>query len=373
MRIAYVCADQGIALCGVKGASVHMRSLAAALARRGHRVLVACARTDGPNPMPAGVRVTALPPNGQAEWLIRTFKVAEIESVLERYSLSSSAGMEAAQALGLPFTLEVNAPLADEAARFRGLPNVDWWRARERDLIREAGQVVVVSAALRDHALACGALPGVISVVPNGVDVGRYRQGGRAAIRSKFGIEGSVVFGFVGSLKAWHGVSVLLEAFAALPRTHRLLVVGDGPERVALETQAGRLGVRRRVVFAGAVPHAEVPAYLDAMDVGVAPFEPISGFYFSPLKVIEYLAAGLPVVASRQGDLPQVVGDAGILYEPGSPDALIDALRRLADDRDLRTRLRRNAVARTDSLDWNHVAARIEKVLAGPLHQGTRA
>jgi glycosyltransferase involved in cell wall biosynthesis len=373
VRIAYVCADPGIPLGGVKGASLHMRSLAAALARRGHELLVVCARTEGPNPAPPGALVVELPLEAQAGWLVRKFDSAGIETVLERYSLQGGAALEAARALGLPFTLEVNAPLVEEAARFRGLQDVEMWRERELRLLAEADRVVVVSTALLVHALAAGARPAAVTVVPNGVQLELFRRGGGESMRNELGIDAAIVIGFAGSLKPWHGVGRLLEAFASLPSSCRLLVVGEGPERNTLEAQARRLGLGARAIFTGAVLHAQIPAYLDAMDVGAAPFEPMAGFYFSPLKVVEYLAAGLPVVASRQGDLPLLVGDAGILYEPGGQDALTDALRRLAGDAELRSRLGRNAVARAATLDWDSVAARVEGVLAAELNQGMRA
>lgn len=372
MRIAYVCADPGIPLGGDKGASVHLRSLAAAMARRGNQVVLMCARIDGSNPPPSGVRVLELPAEGQARWLAEQFARAGIEAVLERYSLPGGLALQAARTLGLSFTLEVNAPLADEAARFRGLQNVEMWRAREQQLMAEADRLIVVSTALRDHALAAGARQGSISVIPNGVDLALFQHGGRDRIRRQLGIDDALVIGFVGSLKPWHGVSLLLEAFAALPDSHRLLIVGDGPERHALEARASILGLGGRALFAGAVAHAQVPAYLDSMDIGTAPFESITGFYFSPLKVVEYLAAGLPVVASRQGDLLLLVGNAGILYEPGSQDGLTGALRRLGEDTKLRARLGRNAVARASALDWDRVAARVENSLAAALRQEMR-
>ena len=373
MKIAYVCADPGIPLGGTKGASVHLRSLAEALVRRGHELLLFCARTEGSNPPPRGARIVKLPPQGQASWLVKKFAAASVEAVLERYSLPGGSALEAARILGLPFTLEVNAPLVEEAARFRGLQDVDMWRERERKLLGEADRVVVVSRALRDHVLAAGTRPDAVSVIPNGVELDLFRRGGGDAVRNRLGIDDAFVIGFVGSLKPWHGVSLLLEAFATLPSSYRLLVVGEGPEEASLKARASLLGLHARALFAGAVPHAEIPAYLDGMDIGTAPFEAMTGFYFSPLKVVEYLAAALPVVASRQGDLPLLVGDAGLLFEPGSREALTGALRRLGEDAALRSRMGRAAVARAGSLDWDHVAARVEDFIAGAVHQRTPA
>jgi glycosyltransferase involved in cell wall biosynthesis len=350
---------------------VHLRSLAEALVRRGNEVLLLCARTDGSNPPPAGARILQLPSEGQPTWLAAKFAWGGVETVLERYSLPSGPALQAARTLRLPYTLEVNAPLVDEAARFRGLQDVEVWRERERILLSEADRVVVVSQALRDHVIAAGARSGAIKVVPNGVQVDLFRRGGREAIRDRLGIDDALVVGFVGSLKPWHGVGLLLEALADLPSSYRLLIVGAGPEEKSLKTRADLLGLGKRALFAGPVPHAEVPSYLDAMDIGAAPFEPMGGFYFSPLKVAEYLAAGLPVVASRQGDLPELVGNAGLFYEPGNRKDLRGVLRRLGEDAELRARLGRQAVARAGTLDWDRVAARVEDALVGALSRRT--
>jgi len=365
MRIAYICADPGIPLRGGKGASVHLRSLATALAGRGHDVLLGCARLDGPNPPPPSVGLVELPKNGNGQWLGETFSELQIEAVIERYAIDGGAALDAAAGLGLPYVLEVNAPLVDEAARFRGLKDAEHWRQRERSLVVRAGHVVVVSTALREHVIASGADPAAVEVIPNGVDVELFGQGGGAAVRARWGLGSALVIGFAGSLKPWHGVRVLLEAARELPPEIRVLVVGDGPEREALEKLASKEhGLQERVVFAGAVLHAEMPAYLDAMDVAVAPFEALAGFYFSPLKVAEYMGSGRPVVASRQGDLADLLAGTGLLTEPGDAPELRDALLNLASDADLRCRLGDAARARAKGMSWTLVAERVEGVLA---------
>jgi glycosyltransferase involved in cell wall biosynthesis len=99
------------------------------------------------------------------------------------------------------------------------------------------------------------------------------------------------------------------------------------------------------------------------MDVGTAPYAPQPVFYFSPLKIAEYLAAGLPVVASEQGDIPRLVGDAGMLVPPGDAAALQRALETLRADARLRTRLATAARARAAGLGWDSVAAQVESLL----------
>lgn len=366
MRLAYVCTDRGIPVRGVKGASVHLRSLAGALARRGHQVLLVCARRDGSNPIPDGVDVAELPEGAGREWLRDLFLQHGSQAVLERHALGGGEALEAAADRELPYALEVNARLVDEASRFRGLVDVERWRRWERALLRRAPSVVVVSSALRGHAIQLGADPAAVTVIPNGVDVELFAGGEGSAVRARLGLGTALVVGFAGSLKPWHGVRLLVEAVAELPLECRLLIVGAGPELESLETLAAGRGIRERAVFTGGVAHADVPAHLAAMDVATAPFEPVPDFYFSPLKVVEYMAAGLAVVASRLGDIPDLMAGTGLLIPPGDVGALRDALGRVGQDSALRRRLGQAARARAGALSWDAVAGRVEDVLCAP-------
>ncbi|MEZ4647882.1 MAG: glycosyltransferase [Candidatus Eisenbacteria bacterium] len=161
---------------------------------------------------------------------------------------------------------------------------------------------------------------------------------------------------FSGSPSLWHGGDVLLDAFLEARETIpslRLLFVGEGPEKKALEKRARKKGVDAFVTFTGAVPHEQVPELLAASDVLTAPYLPHDDFYFSPLKVLEYLAAGRPVVASGIGEIWELVDDScGRLVEPGSVKELARTLIELGADPDLRRALGERARERTRGADW---------------------
>jgi glycosyltransferase involved in cell wall biosynthesis len=178
-----------------------------------------------------------------------------------------------------------------------------------------------------------------------GADTDRFHPG--AAGPLSFVPPPGIVAVFAGAFRSWHGAIHLARAIRLLRergnRNVSALGIGDGPERGVVQAEAGALD---RVVFTGAIPHDRMPAALAAAHVGVAPFDlgahkPLSlGFYWSPLKMFEYMAAGLPVVAPAAARIPQLVGHGieGLLYDPADPTALAHALEQLTDAQ-LRTRL----------------------------------
>ncbi|MCH7823683.1 MAG: glycosyltransferase family 4 protein [Acidobacteria bacterium] len=396
MRIAYLCADRGIPLSGCKGASIHVRAIAQALAQRGHDVQVAAVRdTDGvPGFLPgitpvgfdrslkdlkesirdAGGRVLASEAYGLLlnslcfDTLENIHRQGSIEAVYERYSLWSTAGARFAHKHRIPYVLEVNAPLVGEQRAYRDLALPEVAEGIEAYLFRRADAIFVPSEELRDYIIGrVGLRPRVIAI-PNGVDLRLFDEPPDLTGRDRERLENRFVIAFVGSLKPWHGIDSLLVAFERLkssePRAH-LLVVGAGPLLPRVREEAERLG-EDAVTVVGAVPHQQVAAWLRYADVGVAPYPPLEDFYFSPLKVVEYLAAGLPVVASDIGQLPQLVAheQTGLLVPPGDATALAEALARLCSDAKLRRRMGRRARRRARAHHgWEQVAARVDETL----------
>ena len=353
MRIAYVCTDPGIPVFGSKGASIHVQAVLGELSRAGHELHLLTPRAGGYAPVPVEVHLLPAVARGSAAERERAAQRSDqaVDAVLdelsadlvyERYALWGRTATAWAARTGTPSLLEVNAPLVDEQLRFRELVDVDRADAVGIAALGAASAVVCVSDAVADWARTVSPRPERVFVIPNGVDPERIRPRS-APVTPVTGTDFTI--GFVGSLKAWHGVETLLEALARLALSGdgwRLLVVGDGPLRSTLVAQAARLGVSDQVEFTGAVPPTEVPAQLQRMDVGCAPYGPEDTAYFSPLKVYEYLAAGLPVVASAIGQLPAALdhGDLGRLVPPGDVTALAQALAGVRADASWRDRVR---------------------------------
>ena len=376
MRIAYVCADAGVPVFGRKGCSVHVQEVAGALRAAGAVVSLFASSLGGrPTPALAGAPLRRLPrPSGKdgaarerealkANGALREALEASgpFDAVYERYALWSFAGMEYARDAGIAGLLEVNAPLIEEQAAHRGLV---YRKAAENVADRAfaaASRLIAVSEPLARWVNLRRRAGGHVHVIPNAIDPARFRAKVRPTRRA------AEVFtvGFVGSLRPWHGLSVLADAFARLHArwpASRLLVVGDGPERASFESALDRLGLRHAAELTGAVAAHRVPGLLASMDAAVAPYPPQADFYFSPLKVYEYMAAGLPVVASRIGQIADAIrdGESGLLCPPGDAENIAYALGRLAADAALRTRL--GAEARRQVLaqrTWGAVAERI--------------
>ena len=364
MRIAYVSCDRGVPIFGSKGASIHVRELCRALHEAGNDVLIVSPRLGGRRPSGFGPAVVelALDPEDEAACAFLADDVAagpgaarEVRSLLysaglrhrlesllrdfgadvvyERYALLATAGVSAARAIGVPHQLEVNAPLSQEQAAHRGLSFVHAAREVERAVLRGADRVIAVSAGVAAWARAQGVARSRISLLPNAVDPGRFAVGtaDRSATRANLGIGDTAVIGFLGTLKPWHAVDGLIRATALLVRGGlrvRLLVIGDGPERPRLEVLARAERIEHHVIFVGAVEHDDVPRYLAAVDAAAVTYGAEPAFYFSPLKLFEYLAAARPVVAAAAGDIGCCIRDGvtGLLYPPGDVEALAQAL-----------------------------------------------
>ncbi|MGB9606809.1 MAG: glycosyltransferase family 4 protein, partial [Bryobacteraceae bacterium] len=303
--------------------------------------------------------------------------------VMERYYNFAGAGLYWAHRLGIPSVLEVNALIVDP-------PQV--WKRRMDDLLggpmrrwalrqcRWAGRIVTPL-----HTTVPAEIPRErIVEIPWGANTERFRPEVRAerceeieALRTRLGLPlDARVVAFVGSFRPWHGAREFVEAMARLSNKREKcfgLLVGDGPQRRAVEALAQEQGASSRFRFVGHVPYGDVPLYLALADLGVAPFRTdahpalrAAGFFWSPLKVFEYMAMGLPVVTSDISPLNRVVrqGEEGLLVPEGDSEALAEAMAHLLEEQDAAREMGRRARARVVAeYSWARHCERLEAVL----------
>ena len=221
----------------------------------------------------------------------------------------------------------------------------------------------------RRNLLRAGIADEKIVVNPNGVDTERFRPGiGGDTVRRKLDVaEDETLAGFVGTFGPWHGVVTLAQAITLLPSRSRVrfLLVGAGRLREEVERIVRAAGKEHQVIFSGHIEHERVPALLDACDMLLSPHVPLedgSEFFGSPTKLFEYMAMGKGIVASRLGQIGEVLVDqeTALLTEPGDAQQLAAAILRLSRSRELRERLgvaaRRAAIAEHT---WKHNAQRV--------------
>lgn len=373
MKILYLCPDAGVPVLGRKGASVHVRQLIAAFDRVGHNVVLAAQLLNkSPWEKPESVAATLLhlKPGSSASASVAALKEfcealgaqsslsgelrrilynKELENELkrrfdsdppdfiyERASLYAIAGTSLARAFDVPLVVELNAPLAAEQSAYRATGLGELAIRAEQWTLSQADTVVAVSSSLREHAVALGVAAERVHVIPNGVDPSLFHPASPdPALRKRWGIGESPVIGFLGGLRPWHGVEVLPELLERLIKRHlnlKLVIAGDGQLRSALERDFSERGLRDGVIITGTIPHEEVPAVIRQFDVALAPYPKLDhSFYFSPLKLFEYMACGIPVVAANLGQIAEVVSDSetALLYPAGELDALAAACDRL--------------------------------------------
>ena len=301
--------------------------------------------------------------------LLREMERSPVDLIYQRYGRFTWAGVEASLRTGVPLFLEYNGSEVWIGKHWDMSGMIPLLERFERLNLNAAERIFVVSDVERRNLLRAGVADEKIVVNPNGVDTDKFRPGiGGASVRRELGIgPQETLAGFVGTFGPWHGVLTLAEAVTMLPTDSavRFLLVGAGKFREEVERIIRAAGRAPQVVFTGHVEHERVPALLDACDILLSPHVPLedgSEFFGSPTKLFEYMAMGKGIVASRLGQIGDVLSDqeTALLTEPGNARELADAIMQLSGSPELRERL--GAAAREAAIErhtWKRNAGRV--------------
>lgn len=258
-------------------------------------------------------------------------------------SLNAIAALKAGKKFGIPVVYEVRAfwedAAVDHGTSTEGGLRYRLTRALETHALKRADAVTTICEGLRRDIVARGIPADKITVIPNAVDIDKFAVGGVADqdLKTKLGLQGARLIGFIGSFYAYEGLDILLRAVPALTAERpdlRILLVGGGPEDARLRRMAQDLGIADKVVFTGRVPHDQVQMYYDLLDVLVYPRLSMRlTDLVTPLKPLEAMAQGRVLAASDVGGHLELIvdGKTGVLFKADDPQALADKVGALAD------------------------------------------
>ncbi|WP_186759421.1 glycosyltransferase family 4 protein [Arthrobacter alpinus] len=279
-----------------------------------------------------------------------------------------------AKALNIPWVYEVRGQLADTWASSRGdavkeSERYVKFQASEAQVMQDADAVVTLGKAMLDGIVSQGIASDKVVAGPNAVG-GDFLLAPRtpAEAREKLGLDPELNYiGTISSLVDYEGLDRLIEAYAILAPEFpslRVLLVGAGTAAPALQAQAARLGLEDKVIFTGRVPREQAPTYHQALDIFVVPRKDLDVTRaVTPLKPVEALASGRPVVASDLPALREIVdhGVTGMLNPADDPQSLAETLASLLDNEALRRRLGENGRQKVlESRTWAANAQRYE-------------
>jgi glycosyltransferase involved in cell wall biosynthesis len=363
---------------------IHIGEMIDAFRSAGHEVVVramAHSETRGTGHEGFWQRLKQLLPGGVFELAAIGYNVVDYvtfgralrqhrpDFVYKRHALNDFGVILAAKRHGVPLLLEVNRLYSSvQHTQFEHLRMQRLCRLCERLAASQATIVAAVSTPLADLVRGLIKDRGKVMVLPNGAnpDLFQPQPEVRAQVREELGWSDSVVVGWSGILREWHGVDLLIQAVARVESLN-LLIIGDGPDRARLESLIERLGLARRVKFTGRLSHADVVRYIGAVDIAASSADRTG--VASPMKLLEYMAMERATVAPRSPNIEDLIDDEddGLLFQPGSEEALAAALRRLVSDEALRLKLGRQARLKVVRFrNWRRNAEIVIRAVTGP-------
>jgi glycosyltransferase involved in cell wall biosynthesis len=267
----------------------------------------------------------------------------------------------------IPYVLEVNAPILYERGRYHSYISRELEKIFEKRLFAKVNKIIVVSNVLKSYLLTMGVSEEKIAVVPNGADEDMFNPDiSGLEIRKSYQLEDKKVICYSGSLdQQWQGIGDILKSAKIINSSDpsvRFLIIGNTEGQEVMVKLAPD-----NVIFTGQIEHINVPAYLAAADILLAPYKLEEdfrdvGFYNSPVKLFEYMAMGKPIITSNIGQIEEIIehGKTGLMIEPGNYNELARNILTLMEDEQLKKKLGKNARIEVEkNYTWERNARKI--------------
>ena len=292
-------------------------------------------------------------------------------------ALNGLAALKMAKKYRIPLVYECRAfwedAAVDHGTTREGSLRYRVTRALETHVFRQASAVTTICEGLRNDIMTRGVSPEKITVIPNAVDIDKFTFGEKAdpALLEQWQLTGKTVLGFIGSFYAYEGLLLLLEALPEIMQQQadvRLLLVGGGPQQQAIQDKIQALGLQQAVIMPGRIPHDQVQAYYNLVDIFVYPRLSMRlTDLVTPLKPLEAMAQGRIVVASDVGGHHELIRDreTGYLFKAGDRQALAQSVLQALDDQPHWSDLRRRGRTYVEDVrNWQCSVAHYPSVYA---------
>ncbi|HPG40418.1 MAG TPA: glycosyltransferase family 4 protein [bacterium] len=313
----------------------------------------------------------------------RFLKSCRADLVIVRIDAFRYSASLLARILGLPLLIEADGANSWEWLHYSNKDgNIwkSWLLFVERFCFRLADSVFVQSKVAKDYYLDLYPIAAdKITVITNGADPVQQLPDPHV-LKEQLGINKSaVVCGFMGSLHYWHNTGLLFELVNRLltddPDLYFLIVGGGGPMTDDFIRQCSGCEWKKRVIFTGYIEHSKTPLYVNLFDIALAPYATSGLFYYSPVKIFEYMVQGKAIVTTRIGQIAELItaGESGLFFDPNSPGDLVAKVRSLLSEPAYRKRIgeRARQVIMANHT-WNHKAAQLEEQCLAALHKHGR-
>lgn len=382
LSILYLIGDRGLDLTKGEGYKIHVLKIIDGLKKKGHKVFLLTINEGLSLPefenyltirhkylrfffhrfFPFSGTLNSI---NILKHIIRLHKLHKFDVIHERFGLYSYGGILASKLLGIPHVTEVNGPnIEEKKLSTRDLPSIQKFTAKilRKFCLRNTHHVIAVSQNLKNFLIENNIVKHSqnITVLPNAADIATFnKQFDIQNIKTSLGLEDKFIVAYIGTLQVWYAIEDVISAF---PRVLKevpnacLFIVGTGQAEEKLMYLTHKLGISDRVRFQGYVKHRQIPEMLSIADVTVAPFKELGMTFFgSAIKIFEYLSAGKAIVASKIGQIAEVLQDqhTALLVTPSSIEELANAIIRLAHDEQLRNYLAKNAKIEAQKYSWD--------------------